>query len=438
MTCPSYGSSSEVSLWYAIDPDPATAIPDGSLVGNAFTWYGIPMTGESIAANLSSTISEQITPQRSYAGSKLSQGEVSGSFNYECQASQFMYNMLLCALQSTQPISLGSVQVAGTSGVSINAVGVTVNASRTINLTGLTATLGATYTVRIDGEDFSFTAANTVLNDIATGLAAAINADDDYTAAASTATITISAGAGLSDIEFDSYTTTTWAPGESVTNGSTKNCLVFLKRVLVGSGKYDYYLFRGVQIGSLSFEIQPSSLITGTCNLMGIKPDAPLENVDQPTYWTFVDPPVKPLMSGVDSLRDFAIQTSAGVSSGVVMQSLSFTIDNQLRQQQAIGINSPFAAGIASGRFMASFSGSAYYANPRIYNDFVQDRELKITGKLIDGEGDGFQFLADFVKVTQGGLPMAESPDQDLLITTEFRAFESASNGTLKLTRLAG
>ncbi len=438
MACPSYGSSSEVSLWYAIDPDPSAAIPNGSIIGNAFTWYGIPMTGESIAANLSSTISEQITSKRSYAGSKLSQGEVSGSFNYECQASQFMYNMLLAAMQSTQPLSFGSTQVAGSSGVVINAVGVTVNASRTVTLTGLTALTGATYTVRIDGEDFNFIAANTVLNDIATGLAAVVNADPVYTASATGAVITISAGAGLSDIEFDSHSVASWAPGEAVLNGSTKNCLVFLKRILVGANKYDYYLFRGVQIGSLSFEIQPSSLITGTCNLMGIKPDVPLENVDPPTYWTFVEPPVKPLMSGVDSLKDFAIQTSAGVSSGVVMQSLSFTIDNQLRQQQAIGINSPFAAGIASGRFMASFSGSAYYANPRIYNDFVQDRELKITGKLIDGEGEGFQFLADFVKVTQGGLPMAESPDQDLLITTEFRAFESATNGTLKLTRISG
>lgn len=438
MTCPSFGSSSEVSLWYAIDPAPATPIPDGSIVGNAFTWYGIPMTGESIAANLSSTISEQITPQRSYAGSKLSQGEVSGSFNYECQASQFMYNMLLCALQSTQAISLGSVQVAGSAGVVVNAVGGMINTNRSINLTGLTALTGATYTIRIDGQDFNFIAANTVLNDIATGLAAAVNADSKFTSASSTATVNISAGAGLSDIEFDSYTVAAWAPGETATNGSTKNCLVFLKRVLVGTNKYDYYLFRGVQIGSLSFEISPSALITGTCNLMGIKPDAPLEDVSPPTHWTFVAPPVKPLMSGVDSLKDFDITTSAGVSSGVVMQSLSFTIDNQLRQQQAVGINSPFAAGIASGRFMASFSGSAYYANPRIYNDFVLDRELKITGKLVDGEGDGFQFLADFVKVTQGGVPMAESPDQDLMITTEFRAFESQSNGTLKLTRIGG
>lgn len=437
MTCPSYGSSSEVSLWYAVDPNPAAAIPNGSDAPSAFTWYGIPMTGESISANLSSTISEQITPQRSYAGSKLTQGEVTGSFNYECQASQFMYNMLLCALQSNQAISLGSVQVADTSAAVINAVGGTLNASRTVAISGVAAVSGATYTIRIDGQDFNFVAANTTLADIATGLAAAVNADSKFTAAATTTTVTISAGAGLSDIEFDTYTVAAWAPGEAITNGSTKNCLVFLKRVQVASDKYDYYLFRGVQIGSLSFEIQPNSLINGTCNLMGIKPDAPLENVSAPAHWTFVPPPVKPLMSGVDSLKDFAIQTSAGVSSGVVMQSLSFTIDNQLRQQQAVGINSPFAAGIASGRFMASFSGSAYYTNTRIYNDFVLDKELKITGKLVDGEGAGFQFLADFVKVTQGGLPMAESPDQDLLITTEFRAFESATNGTLKITRIA-
>lgn len=438
MSCPSFGSSSEVSLWYAVDPDPSAAIPDGSVVGSPFTWHGVPMTGESLSANLTSSVSEQITPQRSYAGSKLTQGEVSGGINFECQANQFIYNMLICALQAPQAISLGSVQVAGSAGVVINAVGGTVNASRTVNLTGVTPLSGATYTIRIDGQDFSFTATTTVLNDIATGLAALINADSEYTASAATGTVTISAGAGLSVIEFDSFTVASWAPGEAIVNGSTKNCLVFLKRVKVGTDKYDFYLFRGVQVGTMSFEVSPNALVTGALSLMGIRPDTPIENASPPTYWTFTDIPAGPMMSGSDSLRDFEIQNASGVSTEVVMQSLSLSIDNQLRQQTAVGINSPFSAGVASGRLMATFSGSAYYANPRIYSDFIADSELKIVGKLVDSEGDGFQFLADYVKVTQGGLPMAESPDQDLMIDTEFRAFESASNGTLKLTRLAG
>jgi hypothetical protein len=64
------------------------------------------LTGESLTANLSSTISEQITANRSYAGSKLSQGEISGAINYECQSSEFLYDMLICALQADATLTV--------------------------------------------------------------------------------------------------------------------------------------------------------------------------------------------------------------------------------------------------------------------------------------------------------------------------------------------
>ena len=161
MTCPAFGSSSEVSIWYNVDPDPTVAIPDGSSAPNAFTWFNVPITGETLNASLTSTISEIITPQRSYAGSKLTQGEVGGDINIELQASPFLYNMLLAVLQANQPLDVGSDLVVGTAGVAINAVGTLVDDDRTINLTGLTATEGASYSVMIDGVNFTYVAGTT-------------------------------------------------------------------------------------------------------------------------------------------------------------------------------------------------------------------------------------------------------------------------------------
>jgi len=438
MTCPAFGSTSEVSLWYAIDTDPDSAIPDGASAPEAFTWYGVPMTGESLTANLSATISNQITANRSYAGSKLSSGDISGDINIECQANSFLFNMLIAALQADQALNMGADEVTGTDGVIISAVGTGADDDRTVTLTGLSAISGATYSVVIDGENFSFTATTTDIEDVATGLAAAINDDDDYTATAATDVVTISDGAGLKEITFTSFVVAAWAPGEKLVNGSTKKCLVFMKRIQNAAGNYDFYMFRGCQIGSLSLECSPGSNITGTISLTGVKPDTPIENAANPTHWTFVNPETAPFMSGVDSLRDFSIIDSAGVSADVTMQSFNISIDNQLRAQQAVGLGHPYSAGVASGRIMVTFSGSAYYANPRIYNDFVGDNALKISGKLIDSDGDGFGFLADFVKVTSGSIPTAGAPDQDLLIDTEFQAFESASHGSFEIERLAG
>ncbi len=344
MSCPSFGSSSEVTLWYAMDPGPG-ALEFPVLADTAVEWTQIPMTGESITTNLSSTISDQITASRSYAGSKLTQGEITGSFNFEAQAGDFMYDMLISAMQAD-------------------------------------------------------------------------------------ASLTVSGSGG------------SWDADEVLQNGSSKQCLTFLKRVGVAGDAYDWYVFRGVEISSLSLEIAPNALVTGTVNIMGIRPDDPIEAKTEAemTNWTGFDTniaPSLPLMSGVDSLKNFAITMGSNITD-VTMQSVSINIDNQMRQQQAVGINSIYAAGIASGRFMVTLSGSAYYADPKVYNAFVDDSTLSITGVLLDSSNDGFEFEAAYCKVTGGSIPTADGPDQDLMIQTEFRAFESTEvghEGTLRLTK---
>jgi hypothetical protein len=331
MTCTAYSSSNEVSLYYTADTD------DAALWTSTVTWKPIPITGESISANLSSVISEQITPTRSHAGSKLSQGEVSGSFNFEAQAGDFFFDMLIAVLQADKKTSVN----------------------------------------------------------------------------------TNSGGA-------------VWADGDTIKNGSTKHCFALLKRIQVPSGDWDWYIFRGVQVGSMSLEIAPNSLISGTVNVLGIRPEVPQEDAAKPGTWTLSDLPALPLMSGVDSLQDFDIRDGV-VSASVTMQSVSMTFDNQLRQQQAVGINSIYAVGVASGRFMASYSGNAYYSSPSIYNALVNGTDLSITGQLLDSFGSGIQFESSFIKVTSGAVPTADGPDQDLMVSTEFRAFEDDANGTVSL-----
>jgi hypothetical protein len=333
MACAAYSSTSEVSLYYTADTD------DTTLWTSTLTWAPIPMTGESLSTNLSSTVSEQITTNRSYAGSKLTQGEVSGGVNFEAQAGSFFFDMLIAVLQANKETSVG------------------------------------TYT---SGD--------------------------------------------------------TWADGVSIKNGSTKHCFAFLKRVQVAGGNYDWYIFRGVQIGSMALDISPNALITGSINVMGIRPESPVEASAKPGTWTLGSLTSLPLMSSVDSLKEFDILEGTE-STGVTMQSLSINMDNQLRQQQAVGINSIYAAGVGSGRFMTTYSGSAYYANPDIYNAFVGDTDLVITGQLIDTSGNGIQFDSELVKVTTGGIPTADGADQDLMINTEFRAFEDSVNGTVLITK---
>jgi hypothetical protein len=43
--------------------------------------------------------------------------------------------------------------------------------------------------------------------------------------------------------------------------------------------------------------------------------------------------------------------------------------------------------------------------------------------------------LSSAVKITSGAIPTADSADQDLMVSSEFRAFEDVTDGTLKITR---
>jgi hypothetical protein len=336
MACPAYGSTSEVSLWYATD---ATEANDDPLNDETIIWKSIPMTGESIDAALSSTISEEITTARSYSNSIVTSGEVTGSFNFEASPNEAFFDFLICALQNSAKLSVES-------------------------------------------------------------------------------------------------TGTAWANAAHITNGSTKHCLALMKRVQKTTTTWDFYVFRGVQIGSMSLEMSPGSLMSGTCNLMGIRPDPVLEDAAKPAGWTLTPTTAAPLISAVGSDQTIQLQDNGGTPLTLTMQNVSLSFDNQLRQQQAIGQGHAFAAGIGSGRFMASLSASVYYQDAAIYDALLNDTELKFYAALRNSESDGINILLDKLKVTSGGLPMAGGPDQDLLISTEFRGFESASNGTAKITRI--
>jgi hypothetical protein len=239
---------------------------------------------------------------------------------------------------------------------------------------------------------------------------------------------------------------THWPDAGAIKNGSTKHCLCFLKRVANSSGNYDLYLFRGCQVSSMTLNMEPGQLISGDITIMGTNIGNPAtgtkvwENIaagaaplDDWDLTTGVGFGTGDLLSGVDSLKSFTVSDSGG-DIGLVAQSVSLTLDNQLRQQFAVGTNNIFAAGVASGRFMASLSISAYYSNPSIFEAFTGDVDLSVAFGLKDASDLGFTFLFDKCKITTGSTPQAGGPDQDLLISTEIRAFEDATNGTAKVT----
>jgi len=328
MTCPAFGSTSEVSVYYAIDEDPTSAIP------SAQHWKQVRITGESLDLNLSSTVSDEITPQRSYSDSILTQGEVSGGFNFEATAENI--------------------------------------------------------------DDF---------------LIAVLQADKDL----------------LVDLK---GTDNPWLKTETIQNGSTKKCLMFLKNIVVGTATHSF-TYRGCQIDSLSLNLESGAIINGEVTLMGSGGSVSLVV----GTWTFEAATDTPLLSAVNSLTTFVLTDSADSAITSTFQSFNLTFSNQLRQQFAVGTGSLYAAGVASGRFQASASTTQYYSSYDMYTQYVADSVLKLEFSLDDADSNGWTFDMDKLKAQGGVIPLAGGPDADLLISPDMQAFEDASGGTIQITK---
>lgn len=332
MTCPAYGSTSGVALYFTTDTAPADAL------AATLTWNEIPFTNDSLSANLTAVVSERITSARAYADSTPSKGEVSGSLSYEAEAGAFLNAMLQAVLQASG----------------------------------------------------------------------------------------------------------TWAAAGSITNGSTPTCLAILKTV-ARSGGTDYYVYRGVQVNTLSLKVSPGALVTGEIGLMGLRPGSgALGATDgsndvltsKPAGWTLTPVSTGSVMSAGYALQDFEIQNAAGTDMGVVVQELSMEFNNALRAQDAIGIG-VYSAGVASGRFEAKLNCTAYYTGPGIINALQANENLKIVFSLYDESDAGWSFRFDKVKPLNAPSPQAGGADQDLTTATEFQAFQSDTYGTVTITRSA-
>jgi len=338
MTCAAFGSTSEVAVFMAVDPDPSAAIP------TAQKWAQVRMTGESLDQNLSSSVSEEITPERSYSDSKLSDGQIVGGFNFEASYA-LLGDLLLPILQ----------------------------------------------------------------------------VDKDM-------------GLGLSPAPGDP-----WATTEEVQNGSTKHCLMFMKRVKLADNNYWYYTYRGCQLDTLSLNMEVGSLVNGSITLLGSGGSVfnhTAATGPSGSTWTYVTPySASQLMSAVDSIKNFALTDHSDTPIVATFQSLSLSFSNSLRAQNSISSDSIYPAGVASGRFMAELSSSIYFQNGTIYTQLINDNVVKLAFDLEDSAGNKFSFDFDKLKPQGGTTPLAPAPDQDLVSSPAFRAFEDATQGTVSISR---
>lgn len=185
--------------------------------------------------------------------------------------------------------------------------------------------------------------------------------------------------------------------------------------------------FTGCRVGGMNLEFQNGAILTGAFSVMGLSASI---GTTQIAGATTVAAPTQSVMNAVSNLVEIE---EDGVTSTMVIKSMSMNINNNLRAQDAVG--SLGHVGIALGRLEVTGNITAYFKDLTQYNKFLANTNFKLGFKCKDDVNDYYEFTLPKCKfesatIVSGGL------DQDIMIEGTYRAiYDSVSACTVQCDR---
>jgi hypothetical protein len=182
--------------------------------------------------------------------------------------------------------------------------------------------------------------------------------------------------------------------------------------------------FTGMRVGGLNLDFKTGSILTGSMSFMGLGVNI---GEAQIAGATVVDSEgiASELLNAVTDVIEIK---ENGVTSTMVIKSMTMALNNNLRAQDAIGSLSH--VGVALGKLDISGNIEVYFTDLTSYNRFVNGTGFSLSFKVQSSAGDYFNFVLPNVKfesaeMNSGGL------DQDLMLTTTWRALYDSTEASM-------
>lgn len=182
-----------------------------------------------------------------------------------------------------------------------------------------------------------------------------------------------------------------------------------------------YFVVDGLRCGGIEMEVAAGSIVTGQSTLMGRETKrSAVEKLTGGTY-TPLAAPTTEVVSATANVGSLSVN---GEEQATAIKSIQFSIEGNLRNQQAVG--SKFPVGIAAGRLNLTGTIEAYFADGAMYDRFLSHETVSLAFPIIDLDKNTYYFTIPAFKVTSdpvapGGL------DQDVMESMEFTAFRDAA-----------
>lgn len=410
---PTLASSNRLQVAYKLEG----TYPTNFGVSQAGNGVLVNVTGESLDFTVQTTQSKVIRSDRQASDIVQVGGSASGSIQFELIFKD-VDTWLLGALQNDWTYY-------GTNGDSAAFTGTLTLAASTITNT-VAPTGNDAYTVLQKGQWFTLTPP-----------AGATQAVKDWflthplrvhpTTAPTATVITLDSATPLNT----TITTTAMAVGATITSARATNGNL-MRSYSLEVGHLDVAEFRqylGMIISKVDLSVSPGNIVTGSVDFMGksMNPVAVSSNMGTPTAAQTFTP-----ANAAKGVWD-VLEGGAAVSATTYIKSLSLSIDNGLRAQDAVGVFGN--AGIAASTIRVTGKMQLYFADSTIYNKVLSGVASSFTLPMFDIDGNGYVLQLGRIKYTAGKINSG-GLDSDTMIDVDFQAVydSTAANPTFGTT----
>ena len=233
-------------------------------------------------------------------------------------------------------------------------------------------------------------------------------------AAAAASTITIT-GATLSVVAGVS-TNVNW---NYLRNGTTETSLLIEKSF---NDITEFVWFNGMEVNQMSLQAQAQQISTLVFSFVG-KAGNSASTVTIGSAITSAN--TNTPMNGTGNVSAI---TEGGSTVAAAIRSLSMTVNNNLRSQQAIGNANPIGVGLGTCEVTGSIE--VYFEDGALYDKFRSHTSSSLSFRLTDASNQSIVFTVPSLYFMTG-TPAAGALDTDVFLTLNFAAFKDANHSAV-------
>lgn len=211
-----------------------------------------------------------------------------------------------------------------------------------------------------------------------------------------------------------------------VATGVTRSSFTFVRHFSdLGAASKPYYIYRGVEVNTLSLSISPSAMITGTISVVGKSQDAvaDLTTLGTPTF----NPP-----SATTPLDSFTGTLLEGDEEIAVITEITLSLENGIEPRFVVGSKNTIKPSVARANLTGQIT--AFFEDSRLVDKFLNETDSSIKFTLPDAAGNTLTFVIPRIKYT-GGQPDVDG-EGSITLSMPFQAlYDAASENNFFIQR---